>query len=770
MIKNNSEVVGTIEETNPKLEVSFGTRSEGSYKTRATIDYDLNDGENHIPLVKVSNIVEIEDVIPGIGFPRLLPHSNSWAYAKEIGNVVTVTLNNTWGIINDNYAVYKNGILFEEGLVNITALNKGSAKNIIDLSDYAINLGDDYKIVYKVTYKRYDKEDSVIYYKSTTGIIEISNPGNGTAMCSLPRWDSSMATISATEPAPNCWHKNKHWTQAYWIDAGTEPGTDYNGWTETSIANCPNPLDINVHPIFDSENSTDHLEPMDPNNVISINEPMEKKHITYLPEWAKWGARAYTPKISPWNKISHAQYSFIDVRPDYSGGFILDKDYPIGEVLAKSVVDCKTWNAAKEPKISPNIFDPAAAFSSYGIPATNAFHDEFVEYSKKYPYVIPSMSLGGWSRSGFFRDAAHDNNREFFVQRCVDLMRLLQIQAIDIDWEFPGHERDGDMGDNRNDIGTPRAESDEGQLFTVLMRDLRIALDLAGEEDGKYYFLSCAISAGKTHINNSGVENWHQYCDYISYMTYDTHGAFDKYTNHQSYMHQNPNEPIDVTNPNGNAMAIVDVVSYVRAKGVPKEKLIIGAPFYSRGWSGIFKGSKKEWLIPECPGLYIESNIVVGEDDLRGRAAPGIMDGGRAAGVMPLRHLNALLKGKTVNIHIPNVEVNKNPFDGTVVNGSNFNRYFDYEAMVPYLYSEKDGILYTYEDQESVDYKANWIVEENIGGLISWDISLDDYGHALNGLGETYPYSTLEVEKHELTDSIYNVFKANKAKIRKKNR
>jgi len=31
--------------------------------------------------------------------------------------------------------------------------------------------------------------------------------------------------------------------------------------------------------------------------IEGLGTPMEKMHITYTPEWGKWGGRKYTPKI-----------------------------------------------------------------------------------------------------------------------------------------------------------------------------------------------------------------------------------------------------------------------------------------------------------------------------------------------------------------------------------------------------------------------------------------------------------------------------------------
>ncbi|MGL4977718.1 MAG: glycosyl hydrolase family 18 protein, partial [Cetobacterium sp.] len=536
-----------------------------------------------------SNIVVIEEEVvvpPPVGgeFPTSLPYSNLWAHTVNSNGNYEITLNNTWGVIDSTFAVYLDGQLAEVLETKYTAGNKGSAKNTVSASKYPSNK--DLKIVYRVTYVRDEKTNDkvVVYYKSTTGKMEIATPDGGVKYCNYPEWNSEIEYGAATNKI--VFFGGAHFKHSGWASKGDGPklNGDWSPWTKLSASeeaaiNCPG------NHMMDAAGTKPnaHLEPMNVSGVEGLGNPMEKMHITYSPEWGKWGGRKYTPKITPWGKISHMQYAFIDVIPDYTGNFFTDKD-DISH-LKRSASDAPNGTNLK---ISPNIFDPGAAFSKYG--GTNAFMTEYNEMSKKYPYVKPIASLGGWSRSAFFRDAAQPQNIEHFTKRCIDFIREFSFAGIDIDWEFPCNRREGDLLDSPNDLGSPRAADDEEFLFSNLMKALRTALDKAGKEDGKYYFLSCAIVSGKNHIQKSGIGVWHPTCDFISYMTYDVHGAFDPITNHQSYMFQNPAEPSAETNPNGNALAISDLITYVTSTyGVPAKKITVGTPFYSRGWSGIYK-------------------------------------------------------------------------------------------------------------------------------------------------------------------------------------
>ncbi|GLI57394.1 hypothetical protein PM10SUCC1_29080 [Propionigenium maris DSM 9537] len=744
-LKNRAgTVVETRAETHPRGSVAFDSYQGGEeYQCWAEYYYDLNDKKGEQFKVVVSNKVTINEVTEE-NFPEDLPHSNLWAYAKVVNNNVEVTLNNTWGIISDTYGVYVDEKLVKTGKVNHTSINKGSAENRVDISYY--NRGD-VKVVYKVTYERGDGPDKVVYYKSTTGNMAPSFE-MGKEVCKYPEWNPNKEYGSWGNPengGEKVYYKGKHYHHVGWVKKGEAPDRSQWGWREFYYAECP---EDHVMDTLGSDANA-HLQPMEVNKVVGLGTPMEKKFIAYTPEWGKWGGLNYTPKISPWDKITHMQYAFIDVRPDYTNGFNVDPDDD-HSALKRANKDCPNFTGY--PLVTPNFFDGSAAFSNYG--STNAFHTEYVEYSKKYPYVKTIPSLGGWSRSGFFRDAASDKNIAFFTERCVELIRRFGFMGIDIDWEYPGIKREGDKVDNHYDIGCPRATNDEGKMFTKLMKSLRKALDSAGEEDGKYYFLSCAISAGRQKIELSDVENWHAYCDYISYMTYDIHGAFSDRTNHHSYTHQNSMEPAQEYN----SMSIEELLDYLEAYyGVPQHKINIGTPFYSRGWSNVRKPSSG-WEIPSLPGLY--TMVTATGTPEQGRAAPGTLDGGRGAGVLPISHINKLLRGENVNVVTLDPVVGpENPFRGTTLLGRNFKRYYDSEAKAPYLYSEQDGIFYTYEDEESLSYKLSYLKKKELGGVIAWDISMDDFG--VNTIGDPSHYDRLEVEDHMLSEVIFDSFKSN---------
>jgi len=57
--------------------------------------------------------------------------------------------------------------------------------------------------------------------------------------------------------------------------------------------------------------------------------------------------------------------------------------------------------------------------------------------------------------------------------------------------------------------------------------------------------------------------------------------------------------------------------------------------------------------------------------------------------------------------------------------GQGYTRYWDAEALVPWLYNAATGIWIGYDDPESLAIKSDYIVAEELGGAMYWELSSD---------------------------------------------
>lgn len=378
-----------------------------------------------------------------------------------------------------------------------------------------------------------------------------------------------------------------------------------------------------------------------------------KKIVGYFPEWGVYSAHNnYAPSDTPFDKLTHINYAFARI---IDGKVAIFDDW-----AATGITFGEAWDSEYKGNLG-----------------------QFKKFKKTFPDTSVLISVGGWTQSAGFHDAAlTEANRKIFADSCVDFIRQWDFDGVDIDWEFPTQQREPDLIDNANDTGTPKADAGEKQTFTLLLKAIREALDKAGEEDGKYYQLTAAVGASVTTINNVETDKYHQYLDFINIMSYDMHGAWEKVTNHQSALFSNPNIPDPY------ALTIDNAVRLMKEAGVPSEKIVIGSPYYSRGWKGV----KNDGNMAAYPGLNATAT----------GGANGIWDGGRAAGVNPYYHIKA------------NMETS-----------SDFVKYRDEFSKVPYLYSESKGEMYTYEDEVSIGVKAEYVNDNSLGGVIFWELSAD---------------------------------------------
>ena len=111
---------------------------------------------------------------------------------------------------------------------------------------------------------------------------------------------------------------------------------------------------------------------------------------------------------------------------------------------------------------------------------------------KEHPHLKLLISVGGWSDSQYFSDAASTAaRREKFAASCVDFVVEHGLDGVDLDWEYPV---------SGGAPGTIHRPADK-QNFTKLLQELRTQLDRQGHRDGKDYFLTIAGAAGGWYLN-----------------------------------------------------------------------------------------------------------------------------------------------------------------------------------------------------------------------------------------------------------------------------
>ena len=179
------------------------------------------------------------------------------------------------------------------------------------------------------------------------------------------------------------------------------------------------------------------------------------------------------------------------------------------------------------------------------------------------------------------------------------------------------------------------------------------------------------------------------YVDFVNLMTYDVRGGWSKYTGHHTPLYPAlPNaSPLD--DPERNASSASMTVDYYLDRGMPADKIIIGAAFYGRGWAGVARSSSAN-------GLYQTFTSV------------------------PRGTWDDSSSGNTGTFDYKDIKAR-------IASGA-LRRYWDDAVKAPYAYSDVSNLMISYDDPQSIREKCLYIRQKGIGGLIVWELSADDNG------------------------------------------
>ncbi|MFI7074034.1 glycosyl hydrolase family 18 protein [Micromonospora sediminicola] len=290
-----------------------------------------------------------------------------------------------------------------------------------------------------------------------------------------------------------------------------------------------------------------------------------KKVVGYFAEWGVYGRNYHVKNIHTSGsaaKLTHILYAFGNT----TGGRC-----SIGDSYADYD---KAYTAADSVDGVADTWDQ---------PLRGSFN-QLRKLKKMYPHLKVIYSIGGWTWSGGFTQAAQ--NPAAFAESCYNMVedpRWADVfDGIDIDWEYPnacGLSCDS-SGPNafKNVIAALRSKFGSSALVTA-------AITADGSNGGKIDATDYAGAAANL--------NW------LMPMTYDYFGAFAA---------QGPTAP---HSPLYSYSGIPQqgfwsdaAIQKLKSKGVPANKLLLGVGFYGRGWTGVTQTAPGGSATGAAPGTY----------------------------------------------------------------------------------------------------------------------------------------------------------------------
>lgn len=276
--------------------------------------------------------------------------------------------------------------------------------------------------------------------------------------------------------------------------------------------------------------------------------------------------------------------------------------------------------------------------------------DTILNYKKINPELKILLSVGGWGAGGFSPMAATYDTRKKFAESSIEIMKRLNLDGIDIDWEYPC-------------IGSAGIEysPDDKQNFTFMLDCMRDTL----EQKFKSPMLTIAVGSGEYFIESTEMDKVSPLLDYVSLMTYDMQN--NAVTGHHTNLYPQANHTVQIFNQ----------------AGVPIQNMVLGAGFYSRVWSGV--------------------------PDINHGLGQSMQTGGGFGKDFGELHRNYIYKNGYI-------------------------RYWDEESQAPYLYNGDEFI--SYDDEQSIAAKCNYIKANGLAGIMYWEHSCDPTRILLNVIND----------------------------------
>lgn len=415
--------------------------------------------------------------------------------------------------------------------------------------------------------------------------------------------------------------------------------------------------------------------------------PAKQEVIVYFAGWHLQGKNpAFHGEVAglPWEKVSYVNHAFWCVEPEQMPGVSSFDRRASGlgpRTQFRIIPLCP--EADLENKEQSSIVP--------GLPKNH--FAQYTFFAQKYPDVSILLSIGGWTRCGYFSEMAYTaEGRASFISSCLELLKQYPwIDGIDIDWEYPAGSLDGER------YADPSAPEDQGcpiwgsaqedrTNFTALLAELRLAMDKA-YGCGVKKLTACASGSIERTLPCQDWKSAAEYLDLINIMTYDLAGVWD-----------------GVTGLASSAAQSEACATYFQQLGIPLNKLCLGSPLYATSFQ-----MREITTLPIGSPVTPEKPTVDTIDQLQ-------LD----------QWIDDIVDGYSVRFE------NGRYFIGEAFNKSStgWHLRYDIENGSPYLYNDDISSSYfswflSFEDELSLQRKLDFITQSGLGGIIVWESSLD---------------------------------------------
>ena len=300
-----------------------------------------------------------------------------------------------------------------------------------------------------------------------------------------------------------------------------------------------------------------------------------------------------------------------------------------------------------------------------------------------------------------------------FADSVVAFLRTYGFNGVDIDYEYPT---------SNNDAGNPldfaQANARRAGLnrsYQALMKTLREKLDAAAAQDRKYYLVTVAAPASGWLLRGMEAYPATQYLDYINIMSYDLHGAWNKYVGPNAALFDDGKDAelaaggvYSAAQYGGIGYLNTDWAAHYFRGAMQAGRINIGVPFYTRGHRNVQGGTNGLWGTSTATGPCPVGTTACGD------GAKGIdniwhdVENGKeiGAGSNPLWHAKNLQDGKAGSyIAAYGLTPATDPEDKLT---GTYARNYSSSLVAPWLWNSTKKVFLSTETEQSIGAKAQY--------------------------------------------------------------
>lgn len=265
---------------------------------------------------------------------------------------------------------------------------------------------------------------------------------------------------------------------------------------------------------------------------------------------------------------------------------------------------------------------PEPDMFSHLIYAFGVFNDDYDGVVIRYPEKLKAMAalkeqnpelkvmlgLNDYRKPGFCEMTGDKKKRRNYVKSVKKIIDEYNLDGVDLDWEFPTTEKGGHT-----------ASPDDDKNYVKLVKELRKAL-------GKDKWISYYSNNSGQWIDHKGM------LPYVSYVNVSGYNLAIPRSGDTKLLHQSALYPAEKT---GDWCVSKAVERHMNKYGIPKEKILVGIPFFGRGlppfksetsccdFDKYSDGLKLTWDDEAQAPYYADENgnLILGFDDERSIAA-----------------------------------------------------------------------------------------------------------------------------------------------------